>query len=340
MIRARRSRPQWPSPTGIALAAALLLLAGCETPPALAPLLADPTPERPTAVQESVVTSSGVSGLAPFEGSVTVLTRPDMRREQSSVRATGAMSRWLVQAENRTQVTRLDLQQLWLIDLGRGEYRECPLTGCPGHRSIEAAPVPGGRAEPGCTMRVVSRDSQLRATGAQQQINGWKAAQSVAVLTLELIDNAERRSTSTLTAQVWTVAPTAAMRAAHELEQRYEAAATRAIRAEAVRRVPAELRDLVDSLLADVMSAQDRIALLDLDRDLAAIGGQPVRTELRWDLRGDACGGSGLGPVARALGADGDAPVFAITHELRRYEVAPVRDSQFQRPTHYRRRAP
>lgn len=321
------------------LAAAALLLAACETPPTLAPLLKDDSPERPTAIQESVVTSSGFNGLAPFEARVMVLTRPDMRREQNTLRGTGTMSRLLIGNEDRATVTRLDQQRLWEIDVGRGEYRDCPLTGCPTRRSIERAPAPGGRLEPGCRMRVVGRDQQLRSTGAQQEINGWRAAQTQIVLTIELEDQAGRRSTSTLNADLWTTPATAAMQAAHAIEQRFEQDAARAQRAAAVARVPTELRDLVDSLLAEAMSAQDRVALFDLERDLAGVSGQPVRTALRWDVRGEACGGTGLGPAARLLGG-GDAPLFAITHELRRFEVAPVRDSQFYLPTHYRRSAP
>ena len=64
-----------------ALLASATLLAACETPPAIAPLIKDDSPERPTAVQESVVSSGDVNGLLPFEGFITVLTRPDMRRE-------------------------------------------------------------------------------------------------------------------------------------------------------------------------------------------------------------------------------------------------------------------
>jgi hypothetical protein len=126
------------------------------------------------------------------------------------------------------------------------------------------------------------------------------------------------------------------MQAGREIEQRFEQEAARAMRAEFARRVPVELRELADSLFAQALSAADRAALFDVERDLANITGQPVRTTLRWDVRGQACGGSGFGLGPLTAGAS--APLFAITHELRRYEVAPVRDSSFYLPTHYRQR--
>lgn len=325
--------------TWVLASASLLLLAACETPPALSPLLQDTSPERPTAVQESVVASSGFNGVAPFEARVVVLTRPDMRREQNTLRGTGTMSRLLVGNENRAEVTRLDLQRIWELDLGRGQYRECPLTGCASRRErdLERAPAPGGRLDPDCRMRVVSRDRQTRVTGAQQQIAGWTATQTQSVLTVVLEDHLSRRSTSTLTAEIWTTPVTAAMQAAQAIEQRFEQDAGRAKRSAAVRQVAPEFRELADSLLARAMSEQDRIALFGLERDLAGIGGQPVRTTLSWDVRGEACGGSGLGPAARLLGGAADAPLFAVTHELRRFEVAPVRDSQFYLPSNLQR---
>jgi hypothetical protein len=318
------------------LLAACALLAACQTPPALAPLLQDESPERPTAVQESFVTSTGVNGLAPFEGSIVVLTRPDMRREQTSLKGTGTMGRLLIGTENRAQVTWLDQGRIWDIDIGRGEYRDCPLTGCPTQRTREGTPGPAGAAPASCRLRVVGRSQQTLGSGARQDINGWPTAQSQIVLALVLEDSARRRSTSTLTAELWTTPATPAMQAVHEIERRFEQEAARATRAVAVRRVPAELRELADSLLAEAMSAADRAVLFDLERDLADVAGQPVRTTLRWDVRGDACGDSGFGLGTLAAGAA--APLFAITHELRRYEVAPVRDSSFYLPTHYRQR--
>ena len=323
------------------LVLATALLAACKTSPELARMAEDKTPERPTAVQESVYSSTGLNGLAPFEGSVTVFTRADMQREQNTLRGTGTMSRLLVPGENRVQVTRLDLQRLWLIDVNRSEYRDCPLDGCPPSPKEEEEARQAARdsgLERGCTMRVVSRDVQVRNTGTRQQVSQWNAEQWVAELTMVLEDRAQRRSTSTLSAQLWTVPATDAMRAAREIEQRYETDAERAIRATAVRRVPVQLRELVDSLMAEALKAEDRNALFDLERDLAQVSGQPVRTTLSWDVRGNACGGMGLGPMARVLGAPAGAPLFSITHEVRRYEVAPVRDSQFQLSGLYKRR--
>lgn len=143
-----------------ALLASATLLAACETPPAIAPLIKDDSPERPTAVQESVVSSGDVNGLVPFEGFITVLTRPDMRREQSTLKGTGTMSRLLVGNENRALVTRLDQGRLWEIDIGRGEYRDCPLNGGPTPRPRDASPGQAGAAPASCPLRVVGRTWQ------------------------------------------------------------------------------------------------------------------------------------------------------------------------------------
>jgi hypothetical protein len=153
--------------TAIAAAAAL---AGCASQPQP---VADNSPQNPTAVFETKLSSSGIAGNFPFETTEKRYVRADMRRDEHSGKGTGTFSGFLMtklMGQGDTTIARLDSNKLWTVDHSHKQYTECPVHGCPpppaqeekrekGEPQAEepkSAEQPKQKTEEGCTTRIVS----------------------------------------------------------------------------------------------------------------------------------------------------------------------------------------
>jgi hypothetical protein len=356
-----------PSHCTVRSMSALLLsaLAGCASPP-VSPPAPDTSPQRPTAVQEAYISSAGLAGFFPFEGTVTTLTRADMRREDNVVKGTGTFSRFIIGTQADASILRLDRKLVWQLDVKRAEYTECPLGGCvqPGQAN---APDPRQPAPPraarddGCKMRIASNTFTVKPTGTRRNINGFDTERYAVDWIVVLEDGKRRRSTSALNAEFWTSPMTAQMREA----QAIEASFGRNALANSNARLPAQLQRSMSMFLENSLTAADKAALFNLGRQFDKIKGHPILMTLNWGFKGDACGGTGEGSAGAAggpagaagvlggilggmtggrangsAGAAADRPLISMSHELRKYRVEPLRDSQFAPPPGYKRSNP
>lgn len=348
----------------IAVAAAA---AGCASQPQ--PVV-DNTPENPTAVFETAVSSTGIAGMFPFETTEKHYVRPNMRRDEHATRGTGRFSGFLVTrltGQGDSTIARLDRKLSWTLNHGRKEYTECPVYGCPTPSASEQAAKPEERreepkqqAEEGCVMRIASSKFDVTPTGQKRDLNGFNTEQYQVAWVVRMQDNVKRTTTSTVKFDVWTTPVNTQMRQAMDTEAAFGralgASAPRALPAggkpAADRRVmPPEMLTMMTGYLGS-LNPGDRAAFARAVRELDRIKGHPISTKIEWLLEGNACGAkdeqaaqpsgaagmlSGLAEKLRAKKEDtGPKPLLSFTIEVKQLGVQPVRDSVFSVPASYK----
>jgi hypothetical protein len=327
-----------------------------------APAAADNTPALPTAVRVVSLSSEGLAGFFPFEGTSTTATRADMRRDESAMKGTGTVSRFLMRNSGSATITRLDRKLVYGLDIPRAEYTECPLAGCPvppqEPRSPEQPREPQSAREPGCTMKIATNKFDVKPTNQRKAINGFDTEQYAVDWSVTFEDPNKRKSTLQLTADVWTTPVTPAIRDALAVEASYNRAAAAAMQrvlAERAAAMPPQFAEAMNRYFAQSLTAADRAALANAGRQLASIRGEQILTTYKLFYRGDACGGAaqeggagqaGAGGVAGALAGllgggsssgGGEKPLLSFTQEVKSWRVEPVRDSQFVPPPQFKR---
>jgi len=349
----------------IAVAAAA---AGCASQPQ--PVV-DDTPENPTAVFETVVSSTGIAGMFPFETTEKHYVRPNMRRDEHATRGTGRFTGFLVTrltGQGDSTIARLDRKVSWMLNHGRKEYLECPVHGCPTPSSGEQAKPEAQRDEPkqqaeeGCVMRIASSKFDVTPTGEKRALNGFNAEQYQVAWVVRMQDKEKRTTTSTVKLDVWTTPVNAQMRQAMDTEAAFgrglmssaPRAASAAGKPAAERRVmPPEMLTMMTGYLGS-LSPGDRAAFARAGRELDKIKGHPISMRIEWLLDGNACGAkeqeqsaqqqsgaagmiSGLaGRFLKKEEPAGPKPVLSFTIEVKQLGVQPVRDSVFSVPASYK----
>ena len=369
-------------PKHSAAAAVAFLIAGCGglplgplsgSSPASAPAAADTAPALPTAMQVVTVTSDGIAGFFPFEGTSTTVTRADMRREETTLKGTGTVSRFLMPNSATATITRLDRKLVFGLDIPRAEYTECPLGGCPvpatePRREPQPPAEPQPAREPGCTMKVASNSFNVKPTSQRRAINGFDTEQYAVDWTVTLEDPNKRRSTLQLTIDFWTTATSPAMRDAMAVEASYARAAAAALQRQpgaagaAAAALPPQFLESMNRYFAQSMSASERAALFNVARQMETVKGQPILSQFKLFFRGEACGGAAkeeggagrpsggvAGAIAGLLGGAGgggsasasaERPLFSFSQEVKSWRIEPVRDSQFAPPPQFKRSNP
>ena len=291
------------SPIAAAIAAAL---AGCAAPkPAV-----DTTPENPTAVFETRVSSSGIAGNFPFETTDKRYVRADMRRDEHATKGTGTFSGFLVTklagGPGDTHIARIDRRLLWTVSDKRKEYVECPIEGCPlpagteKPQKPEAQPEqPKQKAEEGCTMRIASSNFNVKPSGQKKDVNGFSADQYQGAWIVRFQDAKKRTTTSTVNLDIWTTALNDDMKKALDTENAFGRAYLAAVprpqfpvptgKPGEHPAVPPEVFSMMAAYLGN-LSAADRANFQKAMSELQKIKGHPVSTKLEWFLDGNACG--------------------------------------------------
>lgn len=296
------------TPMALAVAAAL---AGCAAPkPAV-----DTTPENPTAVFETRMSSTGIAGNFPFETTEKRFVRADMQREERATKGTGRFSGFLVTrvmgGPGDTMIARLDRKLLWTVNERRKEYVECPIAGCPVPGGAEAPAKPEAqqpeqpkqKTEEGCTTRISSNRFDVKPTGQKREVNGFNAEQYEGAWVIRMEDKQKRATTSTMKFDIWTSPINGEMKRAIDTEaafaRTYMAAVPRSSPAAAMPMMhgktgeqpvlPPEIMAQMTGYLG-TLSASDRAAFTRAGKELEKIKGHPVSTKIDWFVDGNACG--------------------------------------------------
>lgn len=341
-------------------------IAGCATKPVIE---ADNTPLNRTAVIEQQVVSNGIKGFFPFETTDRHYVRANMRRDESTFKGTGTFTGFLIGSRADTEITRIDRKLHWSLNTEKEEYTECPLKGCikpsrpPVQQDQPAERTPEAKHEAGCTMHIAHNSFTVKATGRKKSINGFDSDEYEAVWLVSLRDNSARRSTSTLTLNIWTTPMTGAMRDALEMEENYARAFNGAVSDTGKREiVPADAARLISAYLASSLKPGDLKEFFKAGRQMEKIKGYPISTHLAWDMEGNACAPkeandkpsgntaptsagdlvSGLaGMFAQKKTEDSmkeaaGEPILSLTVEVKKLGIEPVHDSVFTVPRNYK----
>lgn len=290
-------------------AAVTAAAAGCAAPPPAV----DNTPENPTAVFETRVSSTGIAGMFPFETTEKRYVRADMSRQEHSTRGTGTFSGFLVTrlagGAGETMIARLDRKLLWTVSERRKEYTECPIQGCPlpagaekaekPEKSAPAREEPRQKTEEGCVARIASSTFNVKPTGQKRDVNGFNADQYEGAWVVRLQDPKKRTTTSTVRFDIWTTLINAEMRKAMDTEaafaRTYLASVPRPTmpilppKAGERPAMPPEMVSMMTHYLGS-MSPADRARFTSAVKELDKIKGRPVSTKIEWLLEGNACG--------------------------------------------------
>jgi hypothetical protein len=104
----------------------LAALAGCASQPQP---VADNTPQNPTAVFETRLSSSGIAGAFPFETTEKRYVRASMRRDEHVGKGTGTFSGFFVtrlMGRGNATIARLDRNVRWTLDDANKQYTAVP----------------------------------------------------------------------------------------------------------------------------------------------------------------------------------------------------------------------
>ncbi|HKU45384.1 MAG TPA: hypothetical protein VJQ58_00770 [Burkholderiales bacterium] len=353
-------------------AAVALALAGCAAPkPAV-----DTTPENPTAVFETKVSSSGIAGNFPFETTEKRFVRSDMQRQEHATKGTGTFSGFLVTkmagGPGDTQIARLDRKLMWTVSDKRKEYVECPIAGCPMPEQAQKPEArqeqPKQKTEEGCTMRVTSSQFNVKPSGQKKEVNGFNADQYQGAWVVRFQDAKKRTTTSTVNMDIWTTGLNEDMKKALDTEaafgRTYLASVPRpqfpvpSGKAGEHPAVPPEVFAMMSQYLGN-LSAADRASMQRALNELQKIKGHPVSTKLDWFLDGNACQSdeqqreqqssqpksatdalmsSAMGLFSKKEEKPaGPQPLLSFTVEVKQMGVVPVRDSTFNVPPTYKK---
>ncbi|MEO8003953.1 MAG: hypothetical protein ABI771_03535 [Betaproteobacteria bacterium] len=295
----------------------------------------DPTPINPTAVLEIQTASTGLLDIAAFENTTLAYTRPGMQRTES--RNGGTVAR-LVDGETMVRIERLDRKLVWTLDAKNKQAVECPLRGCSRAGTKSAAPRNAGNdekgAEPACRLRVATTAISVEPTGQKRKLDGFDTEQYDVRWIVTFRDNAQRKSTSTVSIDTWVAAATPEWNNAATIEKTWDRARDKALGgdtdSERQGLLPAEVARMMSGYLATNVSPTDRANFLAGAKKLDKVKGVPILTIVKWSFSGEACSTDGTTKHT------GDANLFTFTSEIKSHRVEARHDSLFAPPGDYK----
>ncbi len=295
----------------------------------------DPTPINPTAMLEIQTASTGLVDVAAFENTTLAYTRPGMQRTET--RNGGAVGR-LVDGEPAVRIERLDRKLAWTLDAKGKQALECPLRGCQraGAKSPVAknAPNDDKSAESACRLRAANTAISVEPTGQKRKLNGFDTEQYDVKWIVTFRDNAQRKSTSTVSIDTWVATATAEWNNAAAIEKTWDRARDKALggdsESERAGLLPPEAAKMIGSYLATNVSPTDRANFLAGAKKMDRLKGVPILTTVKWSFSGEACSTDGATRHAS------DANLFTLTSEVKSHRVEGRHDSLFVPPKDYK----
>ena len=346
------------------------LVAGCST---IEKLREEPdtTPTNATAVMETHLVSDGIKGFFPFEGTTRTFTRADMHRDDSVVKGTGTVTRFLLGTNNISRIERLDKKLVYALNAKEKTYTECPLKGCGSgaEKPVRKEPEEKKTEKPGesdCKVKIASATFTVKQTGQKKSVNSFDTEQYQAAWIVTMQDPTARKTVSTLNVDLWTTPVTPQLKEALAVEQAYArnlannlvSVATSGHKTQVV---PEEAAKVINAYIGRLLAPADRAAFLKAGKELEKIKGYPILTQLAWNLKGDACAASEPDKSPENSSAPssagdllssvtdyfakkktdetmkdiGDKPIFSFSSEVKSHKVEPVHDSVFLPPKNY-----
>jgi hypothetical protein len=320
--------------SGVVLA---LALGGCG---GLAKTDPDRTPVNPTAVLETHLVNEATKDFPAFETATRSYTRPTTQRTETSVKGTGTFTRLQGGLESETRIERLDRKLAWTLDSKSRQYAECPVKGCGVAAARKPPPRKSNPDEKGrdmeCRLKLGNTAITIEPTGRKRNINGFDTEQYDIQWLVTFRDNISRKSTSTLSIDVWATPVTPSLKDATALEKTFDRARSKFLgfdpEPERMVDVPPEVGRMISSYLSPNVSPTDRALFLAGAKKLDKVKGLPILMNVKWSFTGEACS------MGEAMKDAAEKPLLAFTSEVKSHKMEALHDSLFDPPKDYKRR--
>ncbi len=179
--------------------ALLLLVFACA-----APKVREQAPEIPVFRYEQYVHNEGMRGKFAFESHDVVTLTPDRKKTDGTFKFTGAVLGTLMGEQRNIQITRLDRDLTWQINMNKKRYLEYPIKKTAFQVGVIADDPSGETAyvEDCCSVKTA-----LKRTGTKKVVNGYDAEQVVLTMSSACQPEPGQQAAKTIiTLEVW-IAP-------------------------------------------------------------------------------------------------------------------------------------
>lgn len=256
---------------GLAASSAVLALLS-------APLYAD------VSIQEKV-SNNGFRGMGAFESSATREISGVKSREESTMRFTGKVLKFMTGGKGKktVQIVRVDLDKRWGLDPDKKTYTESPIA--VELKEGEEKQEKGEPEEKKPTHRVKKVDFSVKKTDEKKTVNGFETRKYVGTLTVE-VENLETKETaaSRLVSEMRVTPWTQELRRAVKEQKEFAEAYLKKV---GEKLTPAEKRALGQDTVAMMLGVGGPEAQKTLSKfkgEVDSIDGYPIVTESNWYL--------------------------------------------------------
>ncbi len=300
----------------------------------------DPTPVNPTAVLVTHSVNEATRDFPAFESYSVAYNRPNMQRSEISLKGDGTFTRMAGGAETEVRIERLDKKLAWTLDAKTKQYIECPLKGCGGPVPRKSPAKKSRDDDKGldseCRLKIGNTAFTVEPTGQKRSINGFDTEQFDIRWLVTFRDNASRKSTSTISIDLWTAPITPALKDATALERTYARARDKILDADSdpdrMVALPSEVGKMIGSFLSPNVSPTDRASFLVGAKKLDKVKGLPVIMNVKWTFAGEACS------MDETMKDIGSKPLLVFTSEVKSHKLEALHDSLFAPPKEYKRK--
>lgn len=255
----------------------------------LSPVYADVTVER-------FFKSGGIGGVGASESKQKEYIRGIKKREDSTMKFTGAVLGRLAGEQSTSAVYRIDKDIIWDLDHPKKSYTERPIFMPAGKVSSTAekdnnkARREGKKEE---EVRIIKNEFRVEATGKKKTINNFPCEQYILTWLVEMENvKTKERSTNQMTTELWNTTEDARIRTLEKEESEFNQAYMKKLGIEMTQQ---DIQKFGLGMLGSSMGdAADR-----LKKELSKIEGYPIVTSVRWEARADEKSGAQQKPEAR-----------------------------------------
>ncbi|CAG9296958.1 hypothetical protein [Celerinatantimonas diazotrophica] len=344
-----------------------LMLAGCATQTAYQPPKVDNTPVHPTAVIHATSLIQG-SILPNFHGTEVAYTRADRRTIDGHSKADSWWGKLLFSNLHTADIFRLDQNKAYKVDFNRRTYWECNVESCPSILNILRAAsnqstdektdqyVPSGTET--CPLHMIQHRFSVVKTSQEETLSGHQARLYRATWNLVSEDSAHHQNVNKLQIDFWTTSPTGEMKKVWEIHQKLTDTYLKEAHLQdnpLARFLPQDIFRALSAFSGDTDSSKQTWHN-DVSRKLATIKGYPLKIDLNWYQKNNACQSNNEQTAATSEASDpsdklmsmasklignivksetkpkGEKPIFHYLYQVHSTKVEPVHDSVFQVP--------
>lgn len=254
----------------------------------LSPVYADVTVER-------FFKSGGIGGVGASESQQKEYIKGIKKREDSTMKFTGAVLGRLAGEQSTSAVYRIDKDLIWDINHPKKSYTERPIFMPAGKvpSTAEDTKKAGREGEKEEEVRIIRNEFNVEATGKKKTINNFPCEQYILTWLVEMENvKTKERSTNQMTTDLWNTTEDARIRTLEKEESEFNRAYMKKLGIEMTQQ---DIQKFGLTMLGSAMGD----AADSLKKEMSKIKGYPIVTSVRWEARADEKTGAQQKPEAR-----------------------------------------